>query len=426
MPRKKKTIVITGAKMYKSTLLVKWFGKAGYDIVLVETEKFWCSGSRFSKYVKKFCTVPDALITPNQYVKELVKVCKNNNAVMFIPVCAPATEMLDAIVGQQVESFGVWVLHVPLDVFEKVNNKHQFCDFMKGIGLTVPESFVLESSENVFDVNRRLKQRINVSGENERYKNIFILKNIEYDPVHRLDLFTLPTDDRDIQAYLEKIAYDGNAITVKKPWVAQRFIDGVMSTSLLVQVDGEVCLYTCSKATSSCFTWKHEKNEQIRVWMYNFAKLLKINGIFTIDFIVDKHDGTAYAIECNPRLCSMVSLFHANNNMADVIMGQHSLKHVVPLSDKPTYTTFNELFALIDPAYYGESNANVNFTCRFKNFLKILKQGCDPIFDQEDLLPFFMMNFFQIPMLLIDTFKANRPWKKIDFQIGKIVELGGY
>jgi len=37
-----------------------------------------------------------------------------------------------------------------------------------------------------------------------------------------------------------------------------------------------------------------------------------------------------------------------------------------------------------------------------------------------------MINFFQVPMLLVDTLIAGRPWKKIDFQIGKVVELGGY
>lgn len=88
--------------MYKSTLFVKWLGKAGYDIVLVETEKFWCSGSRFSKYVKKFYTIADALTKPEKYVEDLVAICKDNNAKMFIPACAPATEKLDSIVGQQV------------------------------------------------------------------------------------------------------------------------------------------------------------------------------------------------------------------------------------------------------------------------------------------------------------------------------------
>jgi hypothetical protein len=153
---------------------------------------------------------------------------------------------------------------------------------------------------------------------------------------------------------------------------------------------------------------------------------LKISGCFTNDFIVDKHDGVAYAIECNPRLGSQVSLFHSNKDMAEIIMGNHSKKKIEPVSRVPTYTTFNELFVLLDPNYYAEEGQNVSFPARLSNFLTTIKEGCDPIFDAEDMLPFFMINFFQMPCLLIDTAISNRPWKKIDFQIGKVVELGGY
>ena len=161
-PRQKNNvkIVITGAKMYKSTLLVKWLGEAGYDIILLETEKFWCSGSRFSKYVSKFYTIPDAITKPKEYVKELVKICKENDAKIFIPACAPATEQLDAVVGNQLEQSGVKVLHAPLDVFEKLNDKHQFCQLMKSMNLAVPESFLVKSNEDVFNTNEILKQRI--------------------------------------------------------------------------------------------------------------------------------------------------------------------------------------------------------------------------------------------------------------------------
>ena len=71
-----------------------------------------------------------------------------------------------------------------------------------------------------------------------------------------------------------------------------------------IQVEGQVCLYTCTKSTASCFNWDHKKNDQIRDWMDKFAKNLNVDGIFTNDFIVDKNDGVAYAIECNPRLGS--------------------------------------------------------------------------------------------------------------------------
>ena len=114
--------------------------------------------------------------------------------------------------------------------------------------------------------------------------------------------------------------------------------------------------------------------------------------------------------------------------MANIIIGKHKNKMVEPSSDKPTFTTLNELFVLLDPSYYAdeELNQNVSLDLRLVNFIKNLLTGCDPIFDEKDMLPFFMINFFQMPMLLMDTAIANRPWKKIDFQIGKVVELGGY
>merc|ERR1712232_328938 len=158
--------------------------------------------------------------------------------------------------------------------------------------------------------------------------------------------------------------------------------------------------------------------------MRNFAKKIKINGIFTNDFIVDKHDGIPYAIECNPRLGSQVSLFHANENMADIITGNHPQKQIEPSSSKFTYTMLNEVFVLLDPVYYADEDMGQNKAVlgRIRNFTNTIMKGCDPIFDEDDLLPFFMINFFQIPILLINTAIATRPWKKIDFQIGKVVE----
>ena len=81
-------------------------------------------------------------------------------------------------------------------------------------------------------------------GEDEKYKHKFILKNIEYDPVHRLDLFTLPAREKEINDYLKKIEEDGNAIEKDKPWAIQRFIDGEMWSTCHVQVNGEICFST--------------------------------------------------------------------------------------------------------------------------------------------------------------------------------------
>jgi len=427
-PKKNITIVITGAKMYKSTLFMKWMGKAGYDIVLVETEKFWCAGSRFSKYVKKFVTVADAIQDPDKYVEDMVSVCLKNGAKIFIPVCAPATEKLDSVVGERLKEYGIQSIHAPIDVFEQLNDKHQFCMLMEKFNLPVPESFLVKSNKDVFALNNKLQQRMELCGDDEKYKHKFILKNIEYDPVHRLDLFTLPAKEKYLDEYLSRIERDGNAITNDRPWTVQRFIDGEMWSTCHVQINGEICFSTISKASGSCFNWYMVPNDKIKNWMHTFADNLEINGIFTNDFIVDKNDGIPYAIECNPRLGSQVSLLHATPNMADIIIGLHPQKQIEPEIGTSTFTTMNELFVLIDPENYADEvfGQNKALVGRLFNIIRAMTEQKDPIFDEEDMLPFFMINFFQMPLLLLDTAIANRPWKKLDFQIGKVVELGGY
>lgn len=48
----------------------------------------------------------------------------DNNAKIFLPVCAPATEELDSIVGSKLKAQGLKVLHTPYDMMEPLNNKH--------------------------------------------------------------------------------------------------------------------------------------------------------------------------------------------------------------------------------------------------------------------------------------------------------------
>ena len=77
---------------------------------------------------------------------------------------------------------------------EQLNDKHQFCELMKEKELAVPESYLVKSNEDVYKLNEMLQKKVEQSPESQRHKYDFILKNIEYDPVHRLDCFRLPTN----------------------------------------------------------------------------------------------------------------------------------------------------------------------------------------------------------------------------------------
>ena len=49
----------------------------------------------------------------------------------------------------------------------------------------------------------------------------------------------------------------------------------------------------------------------------------------------------------------------------------------------------------------------------------------EAVFDPADPLPFLALNHLQLPWLLLGTMARGTPWKKPDFAIGKVVELGG-
>ena len=49
----------------------------------------------------------------------------------------------------------------------------------------------------------------------------------------------------------------------------------------------------------------------------------------------------------------------------------------------------------------------------------------EAVFDPADPLPFLALNHLQLPWLLLGTMARGTPWKKLDFAIGKVVELGG-
>ena len=82
--------------------------------------------------------------------------------------------------------------------------------------------------------------------------------------------------------------------------------------------------------------------------------------------------------------------------MAKVITGQSSLKNVEPITQNPTYTTLNEIMVVLYPSYYAnpELNEYVWLPGRIMNFIKLVLKGKDPMFDEEDLAPFYMLNFF--------------------------------
>ncbi len=159
-------------------------------------------------------------------------------------------------------------------------------------------------------------------------------------------------------------------------------------------------------------------NQDIFQWVQQFVKALNLTGQISLDVIQTK-DGKVYPVECNPRTHTAITMFYNHPGVADAYIQDSKDDRKPPIEplpeSKPTYWTYHELWRLTGIRSWGQLKGWFN---------KIIK-GTDGIFQVNDPLPFLMVHHWQIPLLLLNNMRKLKGWVKIDFNIGKLVELGG-
>ncbi len=151
---------------------------------------------------------------------------------------------------------------------------------------------------------------------------------------------------------------------------------------------------------------------EIEAWVRNFVGPLKLTGQVSFDFIQDD-DGRLYAIECNPRTHSAITMFYNHPDLARAYL-EDGVPTIKPLpTSRPTYWIYHEVWRLMTQP------------TKIRSRLKVIRRGKDAIFDWNDPLPFLMVHHAQIPWLLLMNLRRLKYWIKIDFNIGKLVEPAG-
>jgi hypothetical protein len=110
-------------------------------------------------------------------------------------------------------------------------------------------------------------------------------------------------------------------------------------------------------------------------------------------------------------------MFYNHPQVADAYLRQEPLAEPLqPLpNSKPTYWTYHEVWRL----------TGIRSFAQLQTWIRNLLQGTDAIYKLDDPLPFLMVHHWQIPLLLLNNLRQLKGWIRIDFNIGKLVELGG-
>ena len=391
-----KNILIAGSRMTKTLQLARSFHAAGHRVILVDTHKYWLAGNQFSNAVAASYTVPDPQKDKDGYTTALDAIAKKEKIDFFIPVAIFAVIYYDFEGKPPLPNFCEF-FHFDADVTKMLDDKFAFAEFARSLSLPVPKSFKITEPEQV----------LNFDFSNE--KNKYILKSIPYDQVRRLDLTKLPCDTTaQTAAFVNSLP-----ISEEKPWIMQEFIPGKEYCTHSTVRDGETRMYCCCESSAFQVNYENVDKPKIMQWVSHFAKELGRTGQLSFDFI-EAQDGTPYAIECNPRTHSAITMFYNHPGVADAYLDQERLAEPLqPLIDsKPTYWLYHEVWRLNE----------VRSLKQLQTWVRNMRRGKEAIFEVSDPLPFLMVHHWQIPLLVLDNLLRLQGWIRIDFNIGELIE----
>jgi predicted ATP-grasp superfamily ATP-dependent carboligase len=388
-----KTILISGGKMTKALQLARSFHTGGHRVILVESAKYRLTGHRFSNAVDHFYTVPKPQ-SPD-YAQALLAIVRRENVDVYVPVCSPAASYYDALAKPLLEPY-CEVLHADADLVRTLDDKYAFSVLAGSLGLPVPDAHRVSAPSEAAEFDFA------------EAEPPYILKSIAYDPVNRLDLTTLPRPTAALTAAFAR----SKPMSQDNPWIMQSLIRGKEYCTHSTVRDGKVQVYCCAESSAFQINYEMVDKPEIEAWVRDFVGELEFTGQVSFDFM-EASDGRVYAIECNPRTHSAITMFHDHPGLADAYLDD-DVAGITPLAgSKPTYWIYHELWRLITEP--------VNALPR----LHTIFRGKDAVFDWNDPLPFLLLHHLQIPWLLVQSLARGQDWIRIDFNIGKLVEAGG-
>ena len=396
-PARRLTVMVSGGKMTKALELCRAFHDAGHRVVLVEAGKYALTGHRFSRAVDVFRSVPDA--SDPAYADALVEVARSEGVDAYVPVCSPASSLPDARAKKALSEL-CEVVHLDEDVLEQVDDKYRFARMAEAKGLRVPDTHLVTDPQQVLDHD--------FSGATRPY----ILKSIAYDPVHRLDLTRLPLGSAEaMEAFVRSLP-----ISEDNPWILQEFVEGQEYCTHGTVRDGRLSVHLCCLSSPFQINYAMVDHPGIRAWVDRFVEGTSFTGQVSLDFI-ETPEGEVFAIECNPRTHSAITMLHDHPGVAaayleDAPPSGQTWPVEPTATSRPTYWTYHEVWRLLT-----EQGRLAR--------LRTLLTGTDAILTRSDPVPFFVEHHVQVPWLLLRTLRKRTAWIRIDFNIGKLVEAGG-
>ena len=400
-----KTILILGAKKSKALHLARLFKAKGYTTILCDLKGFPFVLSEWSVYCDHFYRTSNPLEAPNLYIQQIVTIAKKHNATFFVPL-EPRFVPWDIAVISKISEFCI-PLACDEATFDELDDKYKFSKRIKQLKLRAPICEHITTKDQV-------KQVLSMSSQGE-----YILKPVVYDAYHRGEI-DLPKDTESLDTYLER-----KNISEEFPYVLQNRLTLPECASCTLVIKGKILAHTVGYSSRIHQSFDHVDQPEITQWVKDFVDRYPkpITGWLTIDFMKSPDDGHFYPLECNPRLGSSFMQFQQCDNIVDDIE-RHLAVHTskarsdVQLQAEPKEPSVKQLFWLMNELWLILTS--LNNTKMLKKRLSILCRGKEAIFEFRDPLPFFFLNFAQIPLMITRNLYTLQEFRTVDYNISAL------
>jgi carbamoylphosphate synthase large subunit len=420
VPSEPCTILVTGVSMTKGLTLARVFHRAGHRVIGADSSSEACGGMSNCVDVFYQLKAPTVDQGATAYIESLLDIILKEKVDLWVSCSGVASAAEDGEAMEIIEARSKCrAVQFNLEMTKTLHEKGTFIEYVRKLGLTVPETHIVTSSSAAEGILRDAP-----SGRK------FIMKPIGVDDSKRADMTLLPKDSPEqTSKHLARLG-----LAESSPFIIQQFIQGPEFCTHALVVRGEVKVFVaCPSAELLMHYEALPPNSPLSKAMLNFTKKLALNsgkdftGHLSFDFLIedttpaDPDDITLYPIECNPRAHTAVVLFSQTIDMAaaylNVLPGRKeatdSNQIVVPFRPRKYYWIGHDLLGLV---------ATNCTRAKISEVWEHVSLWHDGTFEFADPLPWFWLYHIYWPSRFLECLTSGTKWSRINVSTGKIFE----
>jgi len=463
-----KCVVIMAGSKSKALHQARIFKAEGYKTIVCEVDSFVGVASAWSCNVDIFYHLPDPTEHPVKYVEAVLSIVKSHNPQFFIPM-EPRHVKWDAEVIAKIDKNCI-SLAINGEIFETLDNKYTFCQMLKKLDLRAPLCEIVtdvsqvkkhmdESEYNQFvlkpiDFNCRFRSDIHIPTDPDTRKSYLESRCMSEDRPfviqNRLDgpeysSCTLVLDGKVIgHAVSTSSAVHQTQDSIEHDdidkWVFQ-FIErypgsltGWLTFDFMQSSEDEQFYpIECNPRISSIFILFQEEDKLIQELEWGMLFRGEINGcsdaskgyegkqipysdpksghINGYSSQINGYSGLFNGCSgqfngCTGPSCPITDCSGPTHGYASHTNDNKELIHAAKPSCKQIYWFMNEMWVLL---------SNMHKIDVIKEHLHIIRTGKEANFDIHDSIPFLVLNFVQMPVMILKNMIKLQPFGIVDY-----------